>query len=118
LFTGRKMPLLFWGLAFFLLMVPDLDVFGFLWNIQYGSPFGHRGFTHSLCFALLTGLVAAGLTFRYFQVSFWDLWGFFFVKSFPNYTVAAALVCRRRAGTAPEAPVNPSKRCRQRPAPE
>jgi inner membrane protein len=66
-------------LAFFLPMVPDLDVFGLFWNIQYGSPFGHRGFTHSLCFALFTGLVAAGLTFRYFQVKFWDLWGFFFV---------------------------------------
>jgi inner membrane protein len=73
------MPLLFWALVFFLPMLPDLDVLGLLWNIQYGDPFGHRGFTHSLCFALVVGLVAAGLTYRRFQVKFWDLWGFFFV---------------------------------------
>lgn len=32
-------------------MVPDLDVLGFGLGIKYGDPFGHRGFTHSLCFA-------------------------------------------------------------------
>ncbi len=78
LFTGRKMPGLFWVLAFVLPMLPDLDVLTFLWNIPYGSPFGHRGFSHSLGFALLVGAAAAGLTHRRFGVRFWDLWGFFF----------------------------------------
>ena len=32
-------------------MVPDLDVLGFGLGIRYADPFGHRGFTHSLCFA-------------------------------------------------------------------
>ena len=37
-------------------MVPDLDVLAFRLGVPYGSPFGHRGFTHSLLFA--TGFAA------------------------------------------------------------
>jgi inner membrane protein len=70
------MPALFWLLAAFLPIVPDFDAFG---TLPYGSPFGHRGFTHSLLFALGVGMLAAVLTYRYFKVSFWDLGGFFFV---------------------------------------
>jgi inner membrane protein len=41
-------------------MLPDLDVLAFSLGIPYGSPFGHRGITHSLFFAAaLSGLVAA-----------------------------------------------------------
>jgi hypothetical protein len=32
-------------------MLPDLDVIGFRFGIEYASDFGHRGFTHSLMFA-------------------------------------------------------------------
>ena len=31
---------------------PDMDVIGFKFGIPYGSQWGHRGFTHSLFFAL------------------------------------------------------------------
>ncbi len=31
---------------------PDIDVIGFKFGIPYGSQWGHRGFTHSLVFAL------------------------------------------------------------------
>src|SRR5262245_26046091 len=75
-FTSRRMPPLFWVLAGLLPMVPDFDSF---FTYRYGSTLGHRGFTHSLSFALVLGLVAATLTFRRFRVSLWDLWGFFFV---------------------------------------
>jgi inner membrane protein len=40
-------------------MLPDIDVIGFSFGIQYGDMFGHRGFTHSLFFALLAGGLAA-----------------------------------------------------------
>jgi inner membrane protein len=33
--------------------LPDMDVLGFRFGIAYGSPYGHRGFTHSIFFALL-----------------------------------------------------------------
>lgn len=42
-------------------VIPDLDVVGFKFGIPYQSTFGHRGFTHSLCFAvLIAGLFATG----------------------------------------------------------
>lgn len=31
--------------------VPDLDVIGFRFGIEYGDPLGHRGLSHSLAFA-------------------------------------------------------------------
>jgi inner membrane protein len=37
-------------------MLPDLDVIAFRFEIPYTSSFGHRGFTHSLLFAVATGL--------------------------------------------------------------
>jgi inner membrane protein len=76
LLTSRRLPVLFWALTILLPIAPDFDVF---FNRPYGSIWGHRGFTHSLCFALIVGLLVAGLTFKYFQVRFWVLAGFFFV---------------------------------------
>lgn len=40
--------------------LPDADGL-FFGRIPYGNPFGHRGFTHSLFFAVVTGLLTAGL---------------------------------------------------------
>ncbi len=40
-------------------LLPDVDVIGFYSGIAYGSEFGHRGFTHSLLFAAVVGLIAA-----------------------------------------------------------
>jgi inner membrane protein len=68
------MPLLFWVLAAFLPAAPDLDAFSFY---AYGNIWGHRGWTHSLIFAVVLGAVTAALTFRYFRVNFWLLAAFF-----------------------------------------
>ncbi|MBX3329897.1 MAG: metal-dependent hydrolase [Nitrospira sp.] len=46
-------------------IVPDLDVIGFYFGIQYGDLWGHRGMTHSLLFA---GLLSAAL------VAMWHRW--------------------------------------------
>ena len=41
-------------------VVPDLDVIGFSFGIQYGDMWGHRGMTHSVVFAaLLAGSLVA-----------------------------------------------------------
>lgn len=40
-------------------ILPDADVIGFAWGIPYSSPWGHRGFTHSLAFALALALLTA-----------------------------------------------------------
>ena len=39
-------------------MLPDADTAGLLLHVPYNSQFGHRGFTHSICFALLLGVLA------------------------------------------------------------
>ena len=38
-------------------MLPDIDVVAFAFDIPYGSTFGHRGFTHSIVFALVVALL-------------------------------------------------------------
>ena len=40
-------------------VVPDLDVLGLRLGVPYGSPFAHRGFSHSLAFAALLALSGA-----------------------------------------------------------
>jgi inner membrane protein len=46
-------------------VLPDADFVAFMVGIPYANPFGHRGMTHSLLFAVLVGaLVAIGLRLR------------------------------------------------------
>lgn len=40
-------------------ILPDLDVIGFKFGVRYADIFGHRGFSHSLLFAILSGAIAA-----------------------------------------------------------
>lgn len=79
LFTSRKMPPMFWLMTAALAMAPDLDVWAFRFGIPYGAPLGHRGFTHSLIFALFAGCTAAFLTQRRIGARLADLCGFFFL---------------------------------------
>ena len=44
--------------------LPDLDVIAFRVGIPYEHPFGHRGFSHSLAFALLLAVALAPLLAR------------------------------------------------------
>ena len=55
-------PLLLCGMAASVL--PDADVLAFRLGIPYADPFGHRGASHSLAFALLLGLLACALAPR------------------------------------------------------
>lgn len=56
-------PLFVAGLA--ASVIPDLDGIGFRLGVAYGSPFGHRGATHSIVAALAMGLVAAFIASRW-----------------------------------------------------
>ena len=47
-------------------LLPDADVVGFLFGVSYGDPWGHRGATHSIAFAVAGGVVA-GLGARLFR---------------------------------------------------
>jgi inner membrane protein len=80
-YTGEKMPCRFWALAACCSLVPDLDVLGYYYGIRYADIFGHRGFTHSLFFALLLSLAAVVAAFRSVPAlskRWWSLVAFFF----------------------------------------
>ena len=44
--------------------IPDADVLGFHYGISYTSIWGHRGWTHSLTFALVFGTFVAWVFYR------------------------------------------------------
>jgi inner membrane protein len=46
-------------------VIPDLDGIAFKLGIAYGGMTGHRGFTHTLLFALVLGLAGYGLAPRW-----------------------------------------------------
>lgn len=50
---GGRLALLCLGLS----ILPDADVIAFSFGIPYESQWGHRGFTHSLVFAVLIGFL-------------------------------------------------------------
>jgi inner membrane protein len=54
--SRRIPPRLLWAAAFCAIL-PDFDVIGFRLGVQYGDWLGHRGFSHSLVFALTCGLL-------------------------------------------------------------
>jgi len=46
-------------LAVICTVMPDLDVIAFKFGIAYSSQWGHRGFTHSVIFAVVVASIAA-----------------------------------------------------------
>lgn len=58
---ARRQPARFWWLTALCAILPDFDAITFKLGIPYASMWGHRGFTHSLVFAALAGLLMAYL---------------------------------------------------------
>jgi len=52
------------GLGAFCSVLPDFDVVGFYFGIQYGDLWGHRGMTHSILFAVLIAGSLVALWYR------------------------------------------------------
>jgi inner membrane protein len=50
-------------------LLPDLDVLAFRFGIPYGAPFGHRGATHSVVFALVIAAAGYFITQRNFRTT-------------------------------------------------
>jgi inner membrane protein len=72
----------FWTLSLLCSLFPDVDVFGYMLGVDYGHFWGHRGFTHSLSFALLLSLVVVRCGFPEFVKSsrgWWGLLAYFFL---------------------------------------
>ncbi|AHG20104.1 membrane protein [Chania multitudinisentens RB-25] len=69
--------LLFAGMV--LSMLPDADVLAFKFGVAYGDAFGHRGFTHSLFFAVLMPTLAL-LLCHWFKTRPLKTWFFLFIS--------------------------------------
>ena len=80
--TDGRRPLRFWLLTALCAMLPDADVLSFAMGAERGSMFSHRGFTHSLTFALLLALLVVSIAFRErraFSKAWWMLVLYFFI---------------------------------------
>jgi inner membrane protein len=63
-FAKEKLPWRYWGIAVLCSNIPDADVLGLNFGISYGAFFGHRGFFHSIFFALLVAFLAVLILVR------------------------------------------------------
>ncbi len=66
-------PARFWITAIALSILPDLDVIGFAFGVRYQDFLGHRGFSHSLVFAMIAGATVLPM----FPDRSWKTWLFF-----------------------------------------
>ena len=65
-YSPQPMPWRFWVLSVLCSVLPDADVLGLALGIHYGAMLGHRGVSHSLCFAGIVGFSVAWLHFHDF----------------------------------------------------
>jgi inner membrane protein len=77
-------PARFWTLSVACTILPDVDVVAFALGIPYSSMFGHRGVTHSLLFAIITGVFVSLLFFRTDNFSNWKLASYFAAVTFSH----------------------------------
>ncbi len=54
----------FWLLGVLCAVLPDADVVGFAFGIRYEDFWGHRGFSHSLVFAIILGVFVTAFFYR------------------------------------------------------
>jgi len=82
----KPVSLWFWALTALCATIPDADVFGLAFGIGFGDMFGHRGFTHSIMFALIFGGIIAFFADRFLQtgISLIKLFVFFSLATFSH----------------------------------
>lgn len=74
--SRQPRPWDFWACSALAAILPDADVVGFLFGVNYLDTFGHRGFTHSLLFAACFGPFVTAVLYRHaarFSRAFWVL---------------------------------------------
>lgn len=62
--SKKSHPKRFWFLSIVCAIIPDADVLAFQFGIPYSHMFGHRGFFHSLFFALIFGFLISLIFFK------------------------------------------------------
>ena len=86
--AGLKKSVTFWlwFLTAICAIIPDADVFLRSFGAERGSMFSHRGFTHSVFFALLFGGITALLAHKFLNsgISYVKLFIFFALATFSH----------------------------------
>ena len=70
-------------------ILPDADVLAFTFEIPYEHMLGHRGFTHSILFALI---LAVGLTALFYRSALFNLNGIKYISYFFLCTISHAIL--------------------------
>jgi inner membrane protein len=73
-FGERENPLRLWCAAVAVSILPDADVLGFSFGVNYGDFLGHRGFFHSPFFSLVLSVLCVSVLFRHhrpFRATWW-----------------------------------------------
>lgn len=80
-FYNSTVPKRVWVTGIVCAVLPDIDVIGFRLGIHYGDFWGHRGFTHSIAFAVLlsTALLVTVFRERIPGLSRFALWFYLFL---------------------------------------
>lgn len=85
-FFAKPVSLWFWALTAVCAVIPDADVATRWLGAERGSMFSHRGFTHSIAFALIFGALAAFIAAKALKtgLSFSKLFVFFSLATFSH----------------------------------
>lgn len=85
-FLEKPVSYWFWFLTAACAMIPDADVISYSFGVERGSMFSHRGFTHSIVFAVLFGNFAAFIADKFLRtgISFAKLGVFFSLAVFSH----------------------------------
>jgi inner membrane protein len=79
---GQRLPARFWYLSILCSVLPDADIIRFSFGIHYSHVLGHRGFFHSIFFALLLSFFVVITFFRdckLFSKKWWLYISYFFL---------------------------------------
>ncbi|MDH5600562.1 MAG: metal-dependent hydrolase [Gammaproteobacteria bacterium] len=68
-------------IAVILTILPDIDVIGFRLGIPYLHLFGHRGFTHSIFFALVISFSTTWFIVKNTGINFLPVWIYLFLSA-------------------------------------
>lgn len=88
-FTRKIKDKKFWFLGVLCAVLPDADVIGFQFGIPYESFWGHRGFSHSIMFAILLGILITAL---FYSKSFFSKKGILYITFFSLSTLSHAVL--------------------------
>ncbi len=89
-YTSNYTSARFWILGVFCAIVPDADVIMFAFGVPYEHMMGHRGFSHSLVFALLLAVFLTAVFYR--KTKIWSFTGLAYIFYFFIATVSHALL--------------------------